>query len=42
MENKNEGNEFKIILGDFTYTMDKMKRDGKNFIIFISIMPCQN
>ena len=30
MENKNEGNENKIILGDFNYTMDKMERDGRN------------
>ena len=28
MENKNEGNENKIILGDFNCTMDKMERDG--------------
>ena len=26
MENKNEGNENKIIFGDFNYTMDKMER----------------
>ena len=30
MENKNEGNENKIILGDFSCTMDKMDRDGEN------------
>ena len=30
MENKNEGNENKIILGDFNCTMDKMERDGRN------------
>ena len=30
MENKNEGNENKIILGDFNCTMDKMYRDGEN------------
>ena len=30
MENKNEGNENKIILGDFNCTMDKMDRDGRN------------
>ena len=30
MENKNEGNENKIILGDFNCTMHKMKRDGEN------------
>ena len=40
MENKNEGNENKIILGDFNCTMDKMERDGRNKNI--SIMPCQN
>ena len=30
MENKCEGNESKIILGDFNSTMDKMDRDGRN------------
>ena len=30
MENKNEGNENKIILGDFNCTTDKMERDGRN------------
>ena len=30
MENKNEGNEKKILLGDFNCTMDKMERDGRN------------
>ena len=30
MENKCEGNENKIILGDFNITMDKMDRDGRN------------
>ena len=30
MENKNGGNENKIILGDFNYTMHKMERDGRN------------
>ena len=30
MENKTEGNENKIILGDFNCTMDKMDRDGEN------------
>ena len=30
MEHKNQGNENKIILGDFNYTIDKMKRDGRN------------
>ena len=30
MEHKNEGNENKIILGDFTCTIDKMERDGRN------------
>ena len=29
MENKNKGNENKIILEDFNCTMDKMGRDGK-------------
>ena len=32
IENKNEGNENKIILGDFKCTMDKMERDGRNKI----------
>ena len=32
MKNKNEGNENKIILGDFNCTMDKMDRDGGNKI----------
>ena len=30
MENKNEGNENKIILGDFNRTVGKMDRDGEN------------
>ena len=30
MESKCEGNESKIILGDFNITMDKMERDGGN------------
>ena len=30
MENKNEGNENKIILGDFNCTMDKIDTDGEN------------
>ena len=30
MENKNEGNEIKIILGDLNRTMDKMGRYGGN------------
>ena len=30
MENKNEENENKIILGDFNCTIDKMERDKKN------------
>ena len=30
MENKNEGNENKIKLGDFHRTMDKMHKDGEN------------
>ena len=34
MENKNEGNENKIILGDFNCTMDKMERDGRNKIFY--------
>ena len=34
MENKNEGNENKIILGDFHCTMDKMERDGRNKTLY--------
>ena len=30
MENKNEGNEIKIILGDFNSTIDKMNRYSGN------------
>ena len=42
MENKNEGNETKIILGDINCTMDKMERDGRNKMLYVvSIMPCQ-
>ena len=32
IENKNEGNENKIILGDFHCTKDKMGKDGENKI----------
>ena len=34
MENKNKGNENKIILGDFNCTMDKMERDGRNKTLY--------
>ena len=30
MQNKNEGNENKIILGGLNCTMDKIERDGEN------------
>ena len=30
MQNKNEGNENKIILGELNCTMDKIDRDGEN------------
>ena len=30
MKNKSEGNEKKIMLGDFNWTMDKMDKDGGN------------
>ena len=30
MENKSEGNENRIILGDFNCTMDKIDREGGN------------
>ena len=43
MENKNEGNENKIISGDFNCTMDKMDRYGGNkthtFKDAVPIMP---
>ena len=32
MEKKNEGNEIKIILGDFTCTLDKIDRYDENKI----------
>ena len=34
MENKNEGNENKIILRDFNCTMDKIERDGRNETLY--------
>ena len=34
MENKNEGNENKIILGDFNCSIDKMERDGRNKTLY--------
>ena len=34
VENKNEGNENKIILGEFNCTMNKIKRDGKNKTLY--------
>ena len=34
MENKNEGNENKIILGDFNCTVDKMEKDGRNKTLY--------
>ena len=30
MQNKNEGNENKVIIGDLNCTMDKIDRDGEN------------
>ena len=30
MQNKNEGNENKVILGDLNWTLDKIDRDGEN------------
>ena len=32
MENKNEGNENRIIIGDFNCIMGKMDKDGENKI----------
>ena len=44
MQNKNEGNENKIILGDLNCTMDKIDRDSENktkyFIGAVPIMSC--
>ena len=34
MENKNERNENKIILGDFNCNMDKMERDCRNKTLY--------
>ena len=34
MEDKNEGNENKIILVYFNYTMDKMERGGRNKTLY--------
>ena len=34
MENKNEGKENKIILGEFNCTMDKMERDSRNKTLY--------
>ena len=34
MANKIEGNENKIILGDFNCTMDKMERDGRDKTLY--------
>ena len=46
MQNKNEGNENKIMLGELNFTMDKIDRDGenkhKNFVGAVLIMPCLN
>ena len=30
MQNKNDGNENKIMLGDLNFTMDKIDRDREN------------
>ena len=44
MQNRNEGNENKIMFGDLNCTMDKTDRDvkikHKDFIGAIPIMPC--
>ena len=39
MENKNEENENKIILGDFNCTMNKMDRYGGKKTDFIDAVP---
>ena len=44
MQNKNEGNDNKIMLGDLNFTIDKIDRDDENkhkdFIGAVPIMPC--
>ena len=30
MQNENEGNKKKIMIGDLNYTLDKIDRDGEN------------
>ena len=50
MQNKNEGNENKIMLGKLNCTMNKIDRDGENktqtllidFIGAVPVMPCLN
>ena len=45
MENKNKGNENKIILEDFDFIIDKMDRHGENKtkkIVATPVIPCQN
>ena len=45
MQNKNDGNKNKMILGDLNCPMDKTNRDGKiknkDFIDSVSIILCQ-
>ena len=45
MQNKNEGNENKIMLGDLNCTMDKIERDGENktqrLYNAVPTMPCE-
>ena len=42
MQNKNEGNENKIILGYLNCTMDKIDRDGANKTqrLYVPVVPC--
>ena len=46
MQNKNEGNENKIILGDLNWTLDEIDRDGENnhkdFKSDVPIIPGEN
>ena len=46
MQNKNEGNETKIMLGDLNCSLDKIDKDGetkhKYFIGAVPIKPCLN
>ena len=40
MQNKNEGNEKKVMLGDLNCTMDKIDRDGENETQLLLFLLC--